>query len=189
MDNVDQIYIDFIDKLKSIDRKNITIFKNPFNKIPLWEKFVEHREDGEKKSALKMLGRDDLIIMFALDKNDEQLYEFFNGLEGFVYSVKKTFGNDSFNVGPSFIVSKSLEDSAPRHNDPGEVIHWNCVGKSSWTLWENHPEDDRPNDDDDHVNLILEEGDVIFLPDRIWHKVRSLTEKRAAITLATIYRK
>jgi hypothetical protein len=179
--NLDQTIIEFIDKLLSMDRKKINVIKRPLENIPSWEAFIEHKNNAIEKSAFRTMGSKSLYLAFNVDRDDEQLYKNFNGLGNYVECLNKALGKEWFHSGPAFINSESLESSSgvARHHDKGEVIHWNCVGTSHWKIWPYYSEQD--SHEDEHFNITLEEGDVLFMPRSYWHEVKSSTACRAGI--------
>lgn len=55
------------------------------------------------------------------------------------------------------------------HPDPSDNLHVQCLGSTSWQI--------AKTENSDLKNVILNPGDIIYIPDGVWHKVQSLTPR------------
>lgn len=82
------------------------------------------------------------------------------------------FGED-IEGGISVISLTTAERSTGKHCDNKDVVFWQCIGKTEWTVWYKEEE----------FVYILEPGDVIYIPRLTMHQVVSI-EPRASISMA-----
>ena len=167
----------FIEELKATDRNKTTFYKNPFNKIPEWESFAER-----KKYSFEY-GIGNILIptknMFMISEGfvpPETFDEIFYGYKEVVNSIEEAFGKMSLHEPVIFMSDEPTgNEGFWRHSDQNDRFHWNCIGSSHWYIWD--------RDTDEEQEFILDVGDLLYIPFRTDHQVRSLTEKRGAITV------
>ena len=185
--------VNFVSKIKSLDKSKVTVIKSPLSKIPSWESFQEHRRRSlENKNDFYVKTFDDnaLVASNEIGYTKEESYGMFSGLKEFIACIDYVFGSGYFSsVSPLFIQTVRTDSAIPAHYDEKEVFHWDCVGSARWNFWPYTGEDGRTQPErrlelgEPSMQLIVEAGDVIYLPYRIWHEVHSLTDERASITV------
>jgi mannose-6-phosphate isomerase-like protein (cupin superfamily) len=171
-------------------KKNTTHFllKGFFKNTPSWEDIFEHLSyEYFNKPDLNF--PDSWIVNggVATQKNqfyaqirDSSFYKQYNDvLECFNNLLDKNGAS-----GAAFLDLISNSKKVSFHNDPADQFHWQIKGKSIWQFKKQH------NDDNEQVDaeIEVEEGDVIFLPDGIYHSV-STKSARCGITVMYSLRK
>lgn len=75
---------------------------------------------------------------------------------------------------------KSKEIATEKHHDLSDVIHWQCVGQSEWTIYNGLYTESK----DDFVKVILNAGDVIWFKEGLEHQVINKQDKFSIIFMS-----
>jgi len=69
----------------------------------------------------------------------------------------------------SIISFTDSESTTGRHFDPYSVVYVQCIGSVRWSIW----------DDDIQNDYVLNAGDIIFVPSKKMHEIKSLSPRTA----------
>lgn len=85
-----------------------------------------------------------------------------------------------------YIINGDKGSGTSRHSDMADVIHWQCVGQSEWTMYEGLIEDsqERQNIEKESTKIILNPGDVIWFKKNQEHSVVNLENKFSIIFMS-----
>jgi hypothetical protein len=84
------------------------------------------------------------------------------------YNVKTT---------PLLIEGQYEGHGTKKHSDEADVIHWQCMGKSEWTMYDNPTEGTE-------TKFILNAGDVVWFKKHQDHSVQNLESKFSIIFMS-----
>lgn len=65
------------------------------------------------------------------------------------------------------------ENITEKHSDESDVIHWQCIGQSEWTMYDN-PKGSK-------TKFILNAGDIVLFKESQYHSVKNLQTKFSII--------
>jgi hypothetical protein len=157
------------------------LFKDLVPVVPSWGQFISHLNDAihnyqpstanqplEERIINGVIQRGLFYLMVDGPRQDhfpesKAVYDIFNeALDAEISPVS------------AFINFIGKERPGGVHIDNRETIYWQCIGKATWRIYENH---------DDKVPVLeytLEPGDVIYVAEHVNHQIRA-DEPRAAI--------
>ncbi len=147
------------------------IFKNLFPDTPSWQEIFEHMSWVHKNPQFSEIHVEDLFYIQV-----PEAYKI-NKYKKFLDYFNKELGTDS----PGGAIFFDLLDDPNKgyiHLDTTDNFHWQIIGKTQWEFG-------KIKDDQfvgDTTKLILEQGDVVFIPSLLGHRVIPLTP-RAGSTL------
>ena len=99
---------------------------------------------------------------------DENVNNFYNECSD-LYGVKTTL---------LLIEGRAVGSPTSRHCDASDVIHWQCMGKSEWTFYDNPTEGVE-------TKIILNAGDIMWFKKDKDHSVVNLEDKFSIIFMAS----
>lgn len=129
-----------------------SLFDKAYEKIDS----VTNSDDGKPLGPMKTVPE-----YFFEDENVSNFYDECSEL----YNSKTTL---------LLIEGKGLGSPTTRHSDLNDVIHWQCLGKSEWTFYDNPTEGSE-------TKVIMNAGDVIWFKKDKDHSVQNLEDKFAII--------
>jgi len=147
----------------AIKEKKYVVFKNNLESpdLTLFTDLYRNRADvwdtrAKNYSNIKIVSNDFL--------NNPSVNEFYNKcLE--VYGEPNTF----------YTFEGAAKTGSDTHSDSADVVHWQCHGKSEWTLYEDAAEPKK---------IILEAGDVIWFKKGQLHSTFNLEPKMSLIFMS-----
>lgn len=157
--------------LDAMDNNKLLVVKNAFSDTPTWEELIVVRENIAKVRDIQW--RFEKFAVTEDSSNDPELKKI-NGHNFFREFFNKNF-KDRVWDSSQLIMSETKSSGIPNHKDAWPQIHWNCVGKSHWWI---------TNFDGIESEVILDPGDIIFLPLEITHRVESEEFPRAGIIIS-----
>ena len=166
----------FTEELRLAKDNNLThkVFRNVLEPSKDFDMFFDYIEktkvDGNYRSDI-----DGFYILNGVQKDD--LYKFQNA-ENFENQCALAYEEPiRSRHGFSIVISELVMDEPEvkvsgimKHTDPHDTIHWDYIGESLWTIYDNEGE----------YEYHLMPGDVIYVATEIHHQVKSIT-KRAGI--------
>jgi cupin superfamily acireductone dioxygenase involved in methionine salvage len=155
-----------------------TLFKSLIPDVPKWEDFIENLDYNYSKTKNKTINiKDDRFITSNIqiyNSLDPIVFHCFN------YKTKKLFLKYFKNKNiiknilskeptaiKSIINFVGGEQNYWIHSDDHDVISWHCIGNIKWEFF-NSEFDVEPYD-----TVILEPGDVLHVPQGVYHKVNA----------------
>lgn len=150
--------------LELLNKNNYVVFKNYvkppdvslFNKAYETIEVVTNSDDGKPLGPMKAMPE-----YFFEDKNVSNFYDECSSF----YNSRTTL---------LLIEGKGGGSPTTRHSDLNDVIHWQCLGKSEWTFYDNPTEGSE-------TKVIMNAGDVIWFKKDKDHSVQNLEDKFAII--------
>jgi|694.fasta_scaffold00118_82 hypothetical protein len=117
---------------------------------------VTNSEDGKPLGSMKIAPQ-----YFFEDKTVDNFYKECSS----VYNVQTTL-----------LLLEGAGGGSPttRHSDEADVIHWQCMGKSEWTMYDNPTKGSE-------TKFILNAGDVVWFKKHQDHSVQNLENKVSII--------
>jgi len=162
---------------EALNKKEAIKFSNVFTNDYSWYNFInfinhaikQNNPNAEKTSVKETIGYINFWqkLTMTLDNITNEYFpkleEKNNFLQSFIdHRAIGKFGAVSFT---------DSEPTTGKHNDPVNVMYWNCLGSVQWNVYKESEEQ----------SFILSPGDVILVPAGMLHEVISL-EPRAAIS-------
>jgi hypothetical protein len=146
-----------------LDLNNFVIFENYLNPP---EKYLFDKAYAEKKSVEHNDGYNygPMAIMPENFFENKSVNDFYNECSD-LYGVKTSL---------LLISGNSKGQSTARHSDQSNVLHWQCVGSSEWTFY-NNPEIGV------ETKVMLNAGDIIWFKKDNDHSVRNLENKYSIV--------
>jgi hypothetical protein len=152
-----------------LDTNNYVVFRNYatppdaslFDKAFSWRPDVNNSDDGKSLASMKKLPE------YFLE--NENVSNFINECSN-TYGVKTTH----------LIIEGRIDgEGTTKHSDESDVIHWQCMGKSEWTFYDN------PTDSIQfETKIILNAGDVVWFKKGKDHSVENLQAKFSIIFMS-----
>ena len=157
--------------LEAMNNNKLLVVKNAFPNTPTWEELLIARDNISKVRDIQWRYENFAVTEDSSDDPElrkipsHNLFrEFFNkNFEGRIWDSSQ------------LIMSETKSSGIPNHQDAWPQIHWNCVGKSHWWI---------TDFDEIESEVILEPGDIIFLPLSITHRVESEEFPRAGVIIS-----
>jgi hypothetical protein len=156
------------------DSSEVVLFKNAMYVNPKFETFLNYARSvaGTEKERIEF---GVLKILYTNMIDSPVMYDF-DGYPEFRDILRNVWGNELWDE-PVMIVSEitGVGSGLSAHEDRLRQIHWNCVGTTQWDFYKN---------DEIYKTLIMEPGDVVFIPLGIKHGVKTLTTPRAGMAIS-----
>lgn len=95
-------------------------------------------------------------------------------VSNFINECSNTYG---VKTTPLLIEGKAEGQGTKKHSDEADVIHWQCLGKSEWTMYDNPTEGTE-------TKFILNAGDVVWFKKHQDHSVQNLEDKFSIIFMS-----
>lgn len=146
-----------------LDLNNFVIFKNYLNPP---DKYLFDNVYRPKDEIRHSDGHNygSMAIMPEIFFKNKSVNDFYNECSD-LYGVKTAL---------LLISGNSKGHGTARHSDQSNVLHWQCVGKSEWTFYDNPV----PNAE---TKVILNAGDIIWFKKDNDHSVRNLGDKYSIV--------
>jgi hypothetical protein len=179
--NIDEVKIK-LDYAKK--NKTHVLLKEFFTNTPSWEEIFNHLSyEYFNKPDLNFPNSWIVNGGVATQKNqfyaqirDASFYKEYNNVLKFLNNI---LDKEALS-GATFLDLIANSKAVSFHSDPADQFHWQIKGKSIWKFKKQHNNDSEDIDAEVEVN----EGDVIFLPDGIFH---SVITKSARCGLTIVY--
>ena len=135
-----------------------------------WEDFLQYRIKADKKRPTKWLNEHLSLTFEAPGSPLMQKFNAFNIFRNGLYSIWE----DSVWDEPAVIMSDLIGELGgfAEHQDSCPQIHLNCIGSTEWTIKKSNGE---------IIKKILNPGDIIYLPIKIFHGVKTIASPRVGI--------
>jgi hypothetical protein len=149
-----------------LDTNNYVVFRN-YATPParsLFDKAYEQKENVTNSDDGKPLGSMKVVPEYFFE--DANVDNFYNECSS-LYGIKTTL-----------LLIEGVGGGSPttKHSDENDVIHWQCMGKSEWTFYDN------PTDSIQfETKIILNAGDVVWFKKGKNHSVQNLEDKFSII--------
>jgi len=152
------------------------VVKGIFPNAPDWDSLAKHREASLKSPMIEK--KDKNLYLVYLNTDTKDFFEIIPGSELVYNELKKLFNCRI--EGPSIILCDSKDGLTgfPKHKDPEITIHWCMYGSAKWTFWDKN---------DKTCEVMVEKGDLIFVPIDTDHEVETLSDKRAGALFGAMY--
>ncbi len=185
-----------MDKLiqEAKDSNNYVLFEAHSPIVPEWQDFIEcmnisyqYYKDGLKddprmaSSNILIFNKLDPVVFNCLLFKDTKL---FSSAENTITAIKNIMGRD-FSFSKSVINFLGNEQDYYIHKDDHDVISWHCIGTVEWRFYKNIDNsylEKTHVDSVDYESVILNPGDVIFVPAGLAHQV-IIKNPRASLVL------
>ena len=95
-------------------------------------------------------------------------------VSNFINECSNTYG---VKTTPLIIEGQAEGQGTKKHSDEADVIHWQCMGKSEWTMYDNPTEGTE-------TKFILNAGDVVWFKKHQNHSVQNLESKFSIIFMS-----
>lgn len=163
------------------------LFKKMFINTPSWENIFEHMSYEYFRPNINFPDSWKIYGGIASQRNpfyfqirDAIFYKEYKEVMNFFDDIM----NNKTTGGGVFVDLIANNGKVDFHSDPANQFHWQIKGKSTWQFKKMH------NDDKEQVDATIEvdEGDVVYLPDGIYHSVVSKSA-RAGTTFVYQLRK
>lgn len=156
------------------DTNNYVVFKNAMPDLPesIFKNFYKN-----VVSVIDEFNHDYSSMQIAPDYffQNAGVQEFYNKCIK-MYTDPNTF----------YIFEATKGGKTERHSDRADVVHWQCSGKSVWTMYKGLVafEDEGKNIEKESEEITLNAGDVIWFKSSQEHSVKSLTDKYSMIFMS-----
>lgn len=158
----------------------ILVWKGAFNNTPSWEQFIWHCHDrywNESFEEYTPPDPKDTIVHgvnirehFYLMMADAPI-DFFPQIEEVNKYLDSVTSTKKFG-GFTLINFVGGETPINVHSDPRHSFYWQTKGHSVWRTWKTQPEvDENGLNANPELEVVVEEGDIIFVPHGIFHSV------------------
>ena len=146
-----------------IKEKNYVVFKNNFDS-PDIRAFIDLYKNRSEVFDVYAKNYSNIKIVSNDFLENPSVKEFYNKcLE--IYGEPNTF----------YTFEGAVRSGSDTHSDSADVVHWQCHGKSEWTLYDETSEP---------VKIILEPGDVIWFKKGQRHSTFNLEPKMSLIFMS-----
>ena len=127
-------------------------------KVPTWQEFIDEL-DYSMCNGLDMKGNNDggLVV-----ENSDHIRQSKN-LENRIADCNPGYHLTHTQI---YMSLSRMSTTFGKHNDTTDVWFWQCIGKTSWTVW-----------DPDPITYILRPGDIIYTPVGMFHEPKPLTPR------------
>jgi mannose-6-phosphate isomerase-like protein (cupin superfamily) len=152
---------------------NHKIFKKALVKTPSWQNMQDYIEFSKTAGNY----RSDYEGFYILHCKEDHDISDFDGAAEFLKVMGAVYGEDN----PSqscftFVISENYRAVAEKsgimkHTDTTDTIHWNVVGATIWTLYQ----DGQANE------YLVEPGDIVYIQYGTEHGVESLTPRAGIV--------
>lgn len=163
--------MDFIEELRSIkDGKDIKVFPSALLFSAQWSDLIEYRIKANKGREVRW---DNPNLSVSWEIEGSPLLTQFFCFRSFRDAMFKIWGDKVWDE-PAMIMTDIIGKGSGlgRHQDHCPQIHWNIIGTSRWEITDLNG---------NRHSVIMNPGDIIFLPSWTYHGVTSLTSPRAGI--------
>lgn len=163
---------EFLDSQKlndAVNNKKATLFIKPGMPEVTWQDVLQFVNDYDDKRVGKKM----LPSPYAFFHNEAQIISSVNTFVKEVYSrYYPCFEYDEIMTCQLFGSTK-LEDGQMiyKHQDKENNLFWQGRGKSRWRLYDSH-DNNQP-----FMDVILEDGDVLYIPAETYHLVEPITPR------------
>jgi len=150
------------------------LFEKLFNDTPSWDEIFSHMTHEYTREPKLSFG-DGYIVHGGVAFNREMAYaqirdaSFHNK-----YKIVSSFFNEVFNSispgGGVYLDFIAGRPKVPSHPDPSDNLHWQVIGVTTWEFRKNESQKDAEI-------ITMNPGDVVFIPDGLWHSVYSDTPR------------
>jgi cupin superfamily acireductone dioxygenase involved in methionine salvage len=155
--------------VNAINSKQATLFINPGLPEVTWQEVLQFVNDYEDKRTGKTL----LPSPYAFFHNEAQIISSVNSFVKEVHSRYTPCFKDTKVVTCQLFGSTKLEDGQiiHKHEDRENNLFWQGRGRSRWRLYDS---EDNPQP---FMDIVLEDGDLLFVPGGTYHYVEPLTPR------------
>lgn len=157
---------------------NYYLFKNIQHELPTWDDVIENLNLSiENKWLVKYLDNFGFITHKAkMMRHVDSLFDYIStSASDHASKIKGLHTHVSAHCYFSLIkTSKTFG----RHKDPTDVLFWQMIGKTQWTVESNN----------EKIIFVLEPNDLLYVPRNMWHDTKPLTA-RAGISFGLDYYK
>lgn len=163
-------FLDQDNFLNAYNNKIATLFPKISMPEVTWDEVLQFVNDYEHKKTGKKI----LPNPYALFYDEAQIISSVNLFVKEVHSRFYPCFKDPKVVTCQLFGSLKLEDSGQvigKHEDRENNIHWQCKGKTRWRLYDS-VENDQP-----FMDVLLEEGDLLYIPGGTYHYVEPITPR------------
>jgi hypothetical protein len=161
---------------------NHKIFKKAMVQTPSWQNMMDYVEFSRTAGNY----RSDLPGFYILHCGIDHDISHFNGVSEYLDIMGKIYAKDDaeFNTLDhqssqaclTFVISenyRAIKDHSgiKKHTDTTDTIHWQAVGATIWTLFQ----------DDKAYEYLVEPGDIVFIKYGTEHEVESITPRAGIV--------
>lgn len=173
MNNFD--FLDNEDFLNALEKQKVKLFVKPGMPLVSWDEILQFVSDHKsERVGYKILPNDFAFFYNRAERIDK--------INIFVKEVHRRFRLNHTDKNTltcqlfgTTIVEKGT--SLEKHHDSENNLFWQCKGKSRWMLFDSY-ETDKP-----YMDIIVEEGDVLFIPSNTIHYVEPETPRACVAIL------
>lgn len=162
--------------IKSYTNNKAIVFNSVFPNDYTWETFINHLDKSiivdvpnPKQGCKEVIGSINFwqSLTMTVENMSDNSFPEITHKANFIQSMHGGTNNGQF----AAISFTTHEPTTGKHSDPVDVFYWQCVGTALWTLFY----------EDKEEIFTLSPGDIIYVPKKIIHEVKSLTP-RASIS-------
>jgi hypothetical protein len=152
---------------------NHKIFKKALVQTPSWQDMMDYVEFSKTAGNY----RSDYEGFYILHCGKDHDISHFNGADEFLKVMTAIYGDDTSSQSCfTFVISENYRalksrSGIMRHTDTTDTIHWNTVGATIWTLYQ----------DDQAHEYLVEPGDIVYIKYGTEHGVESLTPRAGIV--------
>ena len=162
-------FLDSPEFINAVDSKQATLFINPGLPEVKWQDVLQFVNDYE----VKRTGKNLLPSPFAFFHDEAQIIVSVNSFVKEVHARYFPCFKDPKVVTCQLFGSTKLEEGQVihRHEDRENNLFWQGDGRSRWRLY------DSEINEQPFMDVILEKGDLLFVPGGTYHYVEPLTPR------------
>jgi len=167
------------------DSKTYKLFKGLLTDVPEWSDFIENfnynytknRNNFKPKDDSRFISNDiivynkfDPVIFNCIEDGNTNL---FSKSSYAITKIKELMDRDSTSI-KSIINFLGNEQDYWVHSDDHDVVSWHCIGEIEWRFYKDVKEEDLHKtkiDDAEYESVILQPGDVLYVPSGVLHQV------------------
>lgn len=160
------------------------VLRKVFTEVPTWEEFISHLNHeyhnntippqvpnpGQAETHINgVCIRDNFYLNIrrpGADSND------LSSAVNLGHLLREAFGVKDGGPLVSFVNFVGNDSPLNIHYDKRDMVYWQCIGTVEWRLYGRHG-DIEEADPDVYESYILYPGDLLILPDKIFHAVKA----------------
>ena len=145
---------------KARQNKTQLYMQNIFPNTITWDESFDYMTKVVEEDSPVRIGKYFTIITHTAHHHIEKVKSVCNEIE----KLNNRSANVDIADAHMYMGLTAKSESIGKHHDDCEVIFWQCIGKTEWTVDENN-------------KYILSPGDCLYIPKGMMHEVKSLSPR------------
>jgi len=145
---------------KARESKTHLHMQNIFSDTVTWDESFEYMTEVVEEDSPVRIGKFFTIITHTAHHHIDKVKAICNQIQ----QLKNRNANIDIADAHMYMGLTAKSESIGKHHDDCEVIFWQCIGQTEWTV-------------DDNSTYILSPGDCLYIPKGMMHEVKSLSPR------------